>query len=163
VEGYILKQPSAWFLMELKPISDEAKAYSKRLLTAGNIAIALWIVLDAVACWFFNPIIGWVFLISAFGLIFVILRRLGCSSCYYCKSCTMGFGKLADLFFGQGYMAGVNSSLTLKIIFVYILLCIAPIAFLSISIIQEFAVTKIAVLALLLLLLSYSGSRRKPK
>jgi hypothetical protein len=60
-------------------------------------------------------------------------------------------------------MAGVNSSLTLKIIFVYILLCIAPIAFLSISIIQEFAVTKIAVLALLLLLLSYSGSRRKPK
>ena len=75
-----------------KSISGEAKAYSKKMLTAGNLAIVLWILIDAVACWSFNPIIGWFFLIVAFGLIFVILRRLGCSSCYYCKSCTMGFG-----------------------------------------------------------------------
>ncbi len=149
--------------MELNTISNEAKAYSKGLLTAGNLGIALWVMLGAVACGFFNSILGWLFLVSAFALIFVILRRLGCSSCYYCKSCTMGFGKLADLFFGQGYMAGVNSSLTLKIIFVYILLGIIPIAFLTVSILQEFAVTKIAVLALLLVLLFYSGSRRKPK
>jgi len=149
--------------MELKPISNEAKEYSKTLLTLGNLGIALWIVISAIACWFFNQLLGWLFLISAFILIFAILRRLGCSSCYYCKSCTMGFGKLADLFFGQGYMAGINSSLTLKIIFVYGLLGIVPIAFLAVSILQGFAVTKIALLALLLLLLFYSGSRRKPK
>jgi hypothetical protein len=148
--------------MELKPISDEAKAYSKRLLTAGNLAIALWIIIDAVACWFFNPILGWLFLVSALILIFAILRRMGCNSCYYCKSCTMGFGKLADLVFGQGYMAGVNSSLSLKIIFVYGLLGIVPIAFLTISIMQELTATKIAVLVLILLLLFYS-SRRKRK
>jgi hypothetical protein len=166
VKGYILKQPSAWFLTELNPISDEevkAKAYSRTLLTAGNIGIVLWILFDAVACGFFNPILGWVFLMVAFGLIFVILRRLGCGSCYYCKSCTMGFGKLADLFFGQGYMAGVNSSLTLRIIFVYGLLGLVPIAFLTLSILQEFAVAKIAVLTVLLIFLLYSGSRRKPR
>ena len=163
VKGYILKQPTAWLLMELKHISNEAKAYSKTLLTFGNLAIALWIVLSAVACWFFNQILGWLFLVSAFILIFAILRRLGCSSCYYCKTCTMGFGKLADLFFGSGYMAGVNSSLSLKIVFVYGLLGIVPIAFLAVSIIQEVATTKIAVLALLLVLLFYSGSRRKPR
>ena len=72
----------------------------------------------------------------------------------------MGFGKLADLFFGSGYMAGVKSSLTLKIIFVFILLGVIPIAFLTVSIIQELATTKIAVLALLLVLLCYSVSRR---
>jgi hypothetical protein len=147
--------------MELKPISNEAKEYSKTLLTLGNLAIALWIVLSTIACWFFNPILGWLFLVSAFILVFAILRRLGCGSCYYCKSCTMGFGKLADLFFGSGYMAGVNSSLSLKIVFVYGLLGIVPIAFLVVSIMQEVAVTKIAVLAVLLLLLFYSGSRRK--
>jgi len=163
VEGYLLKQPSLWLLMELKTISSEAKAYSKGLLTVGNLAIVLWIMLGAVACGFFNSILGWLFLVAAFAMIFVILRRLGCSSCYYCKSCTMGFGKLADLFFGEGYMAGVNSSLTLKIIFVYILLGIIPIAFVAVSILQEFAVTKIAVLALLLVLLFYSGSRRKSR
>lgn len=75
----------------------------------------------------------------------------------------MGFGKLADLFFGSGYMAGVNSSLNLKIVFVYGLLGIAPVTFLTVSIMQEFTVTKMAVLALLLLLLFYSGSRRKPQ
>ena len=133
------------------------------MLIAGNLAIVLWILIDAVACWFFNSIIGWIFLIAAFALIFVILRRLGCGSCYYCKSCTVGFGKLADLFFGQGYMAGVNSSLTLRAIFVYGLLGIVPIAFLVLSIIQALTIAKIAVLVLLLILLSYSGSRRKPK
>jgi len=159
-ESYILKQPWAWLLTELKRISDEAKIYSKALLTVGNLAIVLWIMLGAVACWFFNPLLGLVFLISAIALIFAILRRLGCSSCYYCKTCTMGFGKLADLFFGSGYMAGVNSSRPLKIIFAYILLGVIPIAFLTVSIIQEFAATKTAVLAFLLVLLFYSGSRR---
>ena len=147
-------------MKELKPISSEARAYSKNFLTLGNLAIALWIMLSAVACWFFNQILGFLFLISALFMIFAILRRLGCASCYYCKSCTMGFGKLADLFFGEGYMAGVKSSLTLKIIFVYILLGVIPIAFITVSVLQDFAATKIAVLALLLVLLLYSGSRR---
>jgi hypothetical protein len=149
--------------MELETISSEAKAYSKALLTGGNLGIVLWIGLSAVACWFFNQIIGWLYLVSALVLIFAILRRLGCSSCYYCKSCTMGFGKLSDLFFGSGSMAGVNSSLTLKIIFVYISLGVVPIAFLAFSLMQEFAVTKIGVLAVLLLFLFYSGSRRKSR
>ena len=136
--------------MELNSISDEAKEYSKSLLTIDNLAIVLWIMLGTVACGFFNFILGWLFLILAFASVFLILRKLGCSSCYYCKSCTMGFGKIADLFFGDGYITGVNSSLTLKIIFVYILIGAIPIAFIIISILQEFAASKIAVLALLL-------------
>jgi hypothetical protein len=149
--------------MELESISSQAKEYSKTLLTFGNLGIILWILLGGIACWLFNPIVGWLFLVSAFVLVFIILRRLGCSSCYYCKSCTMGLGKLSDLFFGSGYMAGVNSSLTLKIIFVYILLGIVPLSFLAFSIIQEFAANKLAFLAVLLLLLFYSLSRRKSK
>jgi len=43
-----LKQPTAWLLMELKPISNEAKEYSKTLLTLGNLGIALWIVISAL-------------------------------------------------------------------------------------------------------------------
>jgi hypothetical protein len=145
----------------VKPISDEKKGYSKSLLILGNLGIVLWIGIGAVACWFFNPILGWLFLVSAFVMIFAILRRLGCNSCYYCKSCTSGFGKLADLFFGSGYMAGVNSSAGLKAFFVYVLLGLIPIGFLAFSIIQDFAATKIAVLVFLLLLLFYSGVSKK--
>ena len=163
MEGYILKLLLIWLLMELNTISNEVKEYSKGLLTVGNLGIVLWVMLGAVACGFFNSVLGWLFLISALALIFVVLRRLGCNSCFYCKSCTMGIGKIADLFFGQSYMAGVNSSLTLKIIFVFILLGIIPIAFVTVSILQEFAITKIAVLMLLLVLIFYSGSRRRSR
>jgi hypothetical protein len=75
----------------------------------------------------------------------------------------MGFGKLSDLFFGSGYMAGVNLSVKLKRFFVYGLLSLVPIAFLAVSIIQEFAASKIVVLVLLLILLFYSGTRKKPQ
>jgi hypothetical protein len=144
-----------------RPMSDEKKDYSKSLLILGNLGITLWMVLGAVACWFYNPILGWLFLVSAFVMVFAILRRLGCNSCYYCKSCTSGFGKLADLFFGSGYMAGVNSSVGLKVVFVYGLLGLVPIGFLIFSIMQEFAASKIAVLVFLLLLLIYSGVSKK--
>jgi hypothetical protein len=161
-QGYVLKQAKVLLLTELKPINDEAKGYSKSLLVLGNLAVTAWILLSALACWFLNALLGWGFLVFAFVMIFGILRRMGCNSCYYCKSCTSGFGKLADLFFGSGYMVGVGSSSKLKIIFVYGLLGIVPIGLLTLSLIQDFAVTKIAVLAVLLLLLFYSSSR-KPK
>jgi hypothetical protein len=153
----------AFRLRELENIGEEAKGYSKSLLVLGNLGIALWIVVGSTACWFFNPLLGWAFLIFAFVLIFAILRRLGCSACYYCKSCTMGFGKLADLFFGSGRIAGVNSSRGYKVFFAYGLLGVVPIVFLVVSITQGFAATKIAVLVLLLVLLLYSGIRRKSK
>jgi hypothetical protein len=147
--------------MELKPMSNDKREYSKSLLVLGNLGIALWIVLGSIACWFFSPLLGWLFLVSAFMLVFAILRRLGCNSCYYCKSCTSGFGKLADLFFGSGYMAGVNSSVGLKAFFVYGLLGLVPMGFLAVSIMQDFALTKIAVLVFLLLLLLSSGVSKK--
>jgi hypothetical protein len=149
--------------LEMTLISTGPKEYSKSLLVFGNLAIVLWIVLGAISCGFFNSLVGLLFLFLALVLVFGLLRRLGCNSCYYCKSCTMGFGKLSDLFFGNGYMAGVNSSVGLKLIFVYGLLGLVPIAFLAVSIIQEFAASKIVVLGFLLLLLLYSGSRKKPQ
>ncbi len=72
----------------------------------------------------------------------------------------MGFGKLADLFFGSGYIASVDANVKYKIVFALVLLGIVPIAFLAVSIMQEFAVTKITVLVLLLILLFCSGNRR---
>jgi len=121
----------------LKAISTEEKEHSKSLFVFGNLAIFLWIALGAISCWFFNSLIGWFYFVFAFVLVFAILRKLGCNSCYYCKSCTMGFGKLSDLFFGSGYMASVNSSVGLKFVFGYGLLGIVPIIFLAVSIVTR--------------------------
>jgi hypothetical protein len=60
-------------------------------------------------------------------------------------------------------MPGVNSSIKLKIVFVYGLLGLVPMVFLAVSIMQEFAIAKIGVLAFLLFLLLYSGTRKEPQ
>jgi hypothetical protein len=75
----------------------------------------------------------------------------------------MGFGKLSDLFFGSGHIIGVNSSMILKVIFGYGLLGIVPMIFLAVSIIHEFAISKIAVLFLILLMLIYSAIRKRQR
>jgi hypothetical protein len=58
-------------------------------------------------------------------------------------------------------MAGVKSSAGLKVVFVYGLLGLVPIGFLAVSIVQDSALTKIAVLVFLLLLLLSSGVSKK--
>jgi hypothetical protein len=60
-------------------------------------------------------------------------------------------------------MIGVGSSSTLKIFFVYGLLGIVPIGLLTVSLIEEFAVIKIAVLAVLLLLLFTAAAENPNK
>ncbi len=37
-------------------------------------------------------------------MVYAVLRRIGCSSCYKCKACTSGFGRLAGAFFGKGFV-----------------------------------------------------------
>jgi hypothetical protein len=58
-------------------------------------------------------------------------------------------------------MAGVKSSTGLKAFFVYGLLGLVPMGFLAVSVVQDFALTKIAVLVFLLLLLLSSGVSKK--
>ena len=75
----------------------------------------------------------------------------------------MGFGKISDLFFGSGHITGINSSMILKVIFGYGLLGKVPMVFLAVSIIQEFAISKITVLFLLLPMLIYIAIRDRQK
>ena len=78
------------------------------LLVFGNLAILLWTILAAFAFWLTYPILTWIFLLLALAMVFFLLRRLGCSSCYNCKSCTSGFGRLAGWFFGRRELKDVN-------------------------------------------------------
>jgi len=63
--------------------------------------IILWIGLGAAALGLFNifAAIGF-FALTAF-LIFFEIGKHGCVTCYYCKTCTIGMGKLPEFFFNQ--------------------------------------------------------------
>jgi hypothetical protein len=128
--------------------SDEEKIQTiKNRLIAGNSLAALLIILGTVGFWLINPLFGWLFLGFSTFSVLVIIRRLLCSSCYYCKSCTKGFAKLSILFLGANSIPGLSkNSIIGMVAFIYLLLIVIPVAMLTNSILVEFSLLKIMIL-----------------
>jgi hypothetical protein len=121
--------------------------------------MAIWIATGTAACWFLHPIIAWVYLAVALIMVGVVLRKLVCTNCYYYgKWCSLGWGKLAALFFKAGDMEKFSKSIGVKLAPpTYGLLSLIPIVLVIVSIVLEFTVAKIIVLAVLLLVSVYSA------
>ncbi|KGP75013.1 hypothetical protein JT05_13015 [Desulfosporosinus sp. Tol-M] len=84
---------------EIKIYEQGLEEYSKTSIILGNFLMLLWIVLGAVACWFLYPLAAWIYLFFAIIMVFVFLRKLVCTDCYYYdKWCCTGWGKLSALF-----------------------------------------------------------------
>jgi hypothetical protein len=137
------------------------KEYSKFELYFGNLVIIFWILLGAFSCLFFHPLIAIGFFALASFLVFFELGKHGCQTCYYCKTCTIGMGKLPELFFSRAGTANVNKKAMKLFPFVYLLMSLLPILLVTISIAQSFAVEKAAVLAGLLVFSFWTGIVRR--
>ena len=137
------------------------KEYSIFELVVGNVIIILWIGLGAAALGLFNlfAAIGF-FALTAF-LIFFEIGKHGCVTCYYCKTCTIGMGKLPEFFFKPEGTANVNKKALRIFPFVFLLLSLVPSVFVVFSIVQEFAYLKLALLVGLLAFSIYSGTVRR--
>jgi hypothetical protein len=138
-----------------------AKQYSKVELYLGNLIIILWISLGALSLGLFNPFaaVGY-FILVAF-LVFYELGKHGCVTCYYCKTCTIGMGKLPGLFFRQKGTANVNRRALRLFPVVYVLLTIIPIIITGFSFLQEASIYKIALIAAILAFSAYTGLVRR--
>jgi len=135
--------------------------YSKSELIFGNLAIVLWILLGAYSCYLIYPLSAIGFAALASFLVFFELGKHGCQTCYLCKTCTIGIGKLPELFFRKAGTANVNKKAMKLFPLVFLLLSLVPIILFVISIIQTMTVLKILTLALLLSFSIYSGAIRK--
>jgi len=148
--------------MESKVVLSEegCEEYSRAAVIDSNLAMLLWIALGTVSCWFFNHIVAWVFLGIALLTVFVVMRKLVCTNCYYYgKRCAAGWGKLSAMMFGQGDIEKFNDSIGVKIApAVYGLLTLVPLVLGTISAIQHFSAIKPIVLTALLLMGMYSGT-----
>ena len=138
-------------------MSQEKFEFKRSILVFGNLMLSFWILLGAIALWFYNPLAFWLFLLFAVFMVFAILRRLGCSSCAYCTSCTSGFGRLSGWFFDRVPTKDQNSKTRLPFIScIYVLLTLVPSAFLVISILEVFTLAKMMVHLGILLISLYS-------
>ncbi len=141
-------------------IEEKIETIKSRFIT-GNLLAIIWIIIGTIACSIVNPIFGWLFLgIAAFS-VYIILRRLMCNSCYYCKSCTKGFTKMSILFLGANQIPGLNKSSILgMIVFAHIILLVIPSLVLINSILIEFTFLKLIMLAALLSMLVFAIASR---
>jgi hypothetical protein len=137
------------------------KDYSKTELIFGNLVIILWIGLGALSWTLFYPLAS----ILSFGLtaflVFYELGKHGCVTCYYCKTCTIGMGKLPELFFRKAGTENVNRRALKLFPLVYLLLSVLPITIISISFFQEMAIYKAVLLASVVNFSIYSGVIRR--
>lgn len=138
-------------------MTEEKVEFTRRLIVLGNLGLLAWVFLAFVAVLFYYFIYSWGYLILEVAVIYLILRRLGCSSCYKCKACTSGFGRLAGAFFGKGSVKKESVGNRWGIVgFVYFLLFPFPAAILVLSISEAFSFLKVLVLFCLLVVSIYS-------
>ena len=146
-------------------MSEEKLEFSRSLLIYGNLALLAWMLLSFLSVWLYNDVYGYLLLLFDAFIIYVILRRLGCSSCYMCRACTSGFGRLAGDFFGRGFIKKESVGNRIgAVAFMYVLLLPVPAAFLVLS---GFRVASVFVLVCLLAVSVYSlltwYNRKLPK
>ena len=139
--------------------------YPKSGILLSNFVMLLWIALGTIACWFLYSLVAWIYLAFAIIMVFVVLRKLVCTNCYYYdKWCCTGWGKLSALFFKKGDTQKFSSSYGLKLApLTYGLLTLIPLISVVISFTQGFTIPKIVVLILLLLISFYSGTVNRKK
>jgi hypothetical protein len=141
------------------PAGTGIEEYPKSTIILANLAMALWLALGTIAIWFLSPVAAIIYITFAVSMVFVILRKLVCTNCYYYgKWCGAGWGKLAALFFKRGDINKFGTSAGIKIApLTYGLLSLIPVILGIISIIIEFTLLKATVLVLLLAVSFYSG------
>jgi hypothetical protein len=131
----------------------------KGRIVFGNLVMLFWFTLGALACWYFYPILGLIYFVVAFIMVYIVLRKVICVNCYYYnKWCGLGWGKLCAIMFKKGRIEDFPKSIGIKLApATYGILMIVPMILVIVSIIQWFSWYKITVLALLLLVSFYSG------
>lgn len=150
---------------EIEIYGQGFEEFPKAGIIFGNFMMFLWIALGTIACWVFYPLVAWVYLSLAIVMVYIVLRKLVCTNCYYYdKWCAMGWGKLSARFFKKGNIEKFSTNIGIKLApLTYGLLSLIPLILIVISLIQKFALLKIIVLFLLLLVSFYSGAIGRKK
>lgn len=134
------------------------KYYPMTPLLLGNLMIAVWIFLGSASFALFYPYAAIPFIAAAAFLVFYKLGKKGCVTCYYCKNCTIGMGKLPHLFFTRKGTANVNAKALKLYPWTFMLMSALPIALFALSLVQELTALKAVLLAAVLAFSIYSGA-----
>ena len=134
--------------------------FPKNFTIIGNIALAAWIIIDAIAILLYNLASGVIFLLAALIAVYGVLKFLGClRPCYNCKKCTFGMGRLAALYFGKRRLKDYKHTCHLPTaLFFYASIGLFPTAIAIIFAVQMFTILKLIIAIILVVLTTYSAT-----
>ncbi len=127
----------------------------------GNTAIVAWITLGAISFGIFHFLAGLGYFSLLSFLIFFEIGKHGCVTCYYCKTCTIGMGKLPEFFFKSKGTTNVNRKAQKIFRAVFVLLSFVPSTLIVFSVFQELVFYKIALFVTTLAFSIYNGIVRR--
>lgn len=133
------------------------KYYAMPELLLGNLLIAVWILLGSLSFAIYYPLAAVPFIAVASFLVFYKIGKKGCVTCYYCKNCTIGMGKLPSLFFKHERTANVNVKALKLFPWTFLLVSAVPIILFVVSLFQEVTAVRVALLCAVLAFSLYSG------
>lgn len=152
---------------KVKLYEQGLEQYPRSSIIIGNLAMAAWIALGTIGCWFLSPVGAWIFLAFAVIMVGVVLRKLLCTNCYYYgKWCGIGWGKLSALMFSKGDEGKFSTSLGQRVApITYGVVTVVPVVFLVTSMFDtsRLLIPKIVVLVFLLAISFYSGTSGRKK
>ena len=127
------------------------------------MAILVWILLGTASCLAVFFVWSFSFLALASFLVFYELGKKGCVNCFWCKTCTIGMGKLPYLFYTKTPMENLNiNRKALKLFpYVYFLLSVVPIVLTVLSIILQFSLYSLILLVALSVFSVLTGIARR--
>jgi len=138
-------------------LTEEKLVVTRKLLILGNLALLGWLFLAFFGVLSYTLLYSFLFLLIEFVLIYAILRRLGCGNCYQCKTCTSGFGRLAGVFFGSGFVKKASVGNRKAFIgSIYFLLLPLPVAMGVLSMSRSFSFLTVLDIVLVLMVGTYS-------
>jgi hypothetical protein len=131
-----------------------------------NIMMLFWLGLGTITVWFFcvsylpsyAVLVTVVYFFIAFSLVYLVLRKIVCTNCYYYdKWCALGWGKLSAVFFKQGNIEHFNDVGPKLAPLVYGMLTLVPFILIILSLLRVIDYYRIGVLILLFLSSAYSA------
>jgi hypothetical protein len=139
----------------------EKVRYTTTQIVFGNLTVIAWGLLGTATVALFNIFAAIGYLAVAAFLVYYKLGKKGCLSCFLCETCTVGMGKLFDVFFTKRGTQNLNRKALKLFPVVYLWLSVVPIVLISVSLAFDFTVLKVLLLAGLLVFSVFSGVVRR--
>jgi hypothetical protein len=141
--------------------SRNQKYYAMPELLLGNLMIAVWILLSSLSFAIYYPLAAIPFIAVTAFLVFYKIGKKGCVTCYYCKNCTIGMGKLPSLFFKRERTANLNVKALKLFPWTFLLMSAVPVVLIVVSLFQEVTIFRVGLLCAVLAFSAYSGFTKR--